>query len=78
MSLSQTEAARQARSEAGRHAIEARWAKVTDPAEREAQTAAMRRAAYVAGVIKNWPELTKDQQARLRALLRPVGGGADV
>ena len=71
MTLSTSEAARQARSEAARHAIEARWAGVS-PEERRRQTAAGRRASAVKTVVESWPELTEAQQQRLRALLRPV------
>ena len=75
--LSTSDAARQARSEAARHAIESRWAKTTDPAKRAAQTKPARIASAVRIVVDNWPELTETQQQRLRALLRPAGGGQD-
>jgi hypothetical protein len=73
--LSNSEAARQARSEAARHAIESRWAKVTDPAQRRRQTQAGRVASAVKVVVENWPELRPEQVARLRALLQQLGGG---
>jgi hypothetical protein len=72
VTLSQDKAAQQARSEAAQHAITARWAKTTDPAERRRQTQAGLRAAAVNRVVESWPELTEAQQQRLRALLRPV------
>jgi hypothetical protein len=53
--LSNSEAARQARSEAARHAIESRWAKTTDPAQRKAQTQPGRIASAVKVVVENWP-----------------------
>ena len=75
MPLSQDEASRAARSEQARHAIQSRWAKTTDPAERRRQTAAGRRAGAVKIIVEQWPELRPEQVAKLRALLQPVGGG---
>jgi hypothetical protein len=57
-------------------ATRARWAGST-PEQRRAGTAKARREHAVREIVAQWPELTEDQQQRLRALLRPVGGGPD-
>lgn len=77
MALSMSEAARQARSEAGRHAIETRWSKVTDPDQRRRQTQPARVSAAVKVLVNNWPELRPNQMAQLRSLLQQPGGGPD-
>jgi uncharacterized protein with WD repeat len=52
----------------------ARWVgKSADDRRRE--TANARRAQAVREVVENWPELTDEQQNRLRSILRPPEGG---
>ena len=62
-------------------ASRARWAGST-PEDRRRGTAAARREHAVREIVRQWPELTEEQQQRLRGLLRPlpesgVGGGHD-
>jgi hypothetical protein len=57
-------------------ASRARWAGST-PEQRRAGTAKARREHAVREIVAQWPELTKDQQQRLRALLQQPGGGPD-
>ena len=64
-------------------ATRARWANST-PEQRRAGTAKARREYAVREIVENWPELTAEQQQRLRALLVPLnqadavlGGGQD-
>jgi hypothetical protein len=59
-----------------RKAIAARWAGTT-PEDRRRATAKARREHAVREIVAGWPELTEEQQQRLRALLRPVGGDLD-
>jgi hypothetical protein len=75
MSLSNSEAARTARAEAARHAIEARWSRTTDPEQRRAQTRPARIAAAVRIIVDAAPDLTPDQVARLRAIFAAPGSG---
>jgi hypothetical protein len=42
------------------------------PEEKRRRTVAGLRASAVKTIVEQWPELTEDQQQRLRALLRPV------
>jgi hypothetical protein len=59
-----------------RAAGRARWAGTT-PEERRLATAKARREHAVRRVVESFPELDESQLQRLRALLRPVGGGPD-
>jgi hypothetical protein len=59
-----------------RQAVAARWAGTT-PEDRRRATAKARREHAVREIVAQWPELTESQEQRLRALLRPVGGGHD-
>jgi hypothetical protein len=56
------------------------WASKS-PEERQAHARNARRALAVREIVDGWPELTEEQQQRLRSLLRPVpevqGGGRD-
>jgi hypothetical protein len=53
----------------------------TTAEERRKRTIRPRVAYYVNRLVENWPELTDEQVARLRALLQPPeavkGGGRD-
>jgi hypothetical protein len=71
MSLSDSDAAVQARSEAARHAISARWAGTT-PEQRRAATRKARVAGAVSNICNNAHTLTDEQRARILAAL---GGG---
>jgi hypothetical protein len=58
----------------------ARWAGST-PEQRKDALRKVRREQAVKAIVADWPELTEEQQQRLRALLRPlpkstVGGDA--
>lgn len=57
-------------------ATRARWAGTT-PEQRKAELRKTRLALAVKELVDQWPELTPEQVARLRALLQPVGGDAD-
>jgi hypothetical protein len=57
-------------------ATRARWANTTPEQRREA-TRKARLTHAVNELVRQWPELTPEQMARLRALLQPVGGGRD-
>ena len=63
-------------SEAAAAMGRSRWAKVPKGDRRE-QMQTVRLAGSVNDIVAHWPELTDEQQQRLRALLRPVpeGGG---
>ena len=65
-------------SEAAAAMGRSRWAKVPANDRRE-QMQKVRLAGSVNQIVEHWPELTEQQQQRLRALLRPVpeGGGSD-
>jgi hypothetical protein len=63
-------------SERARVAARARWSGTTAE-DRRKGTAAARREYAVREIVAGWPELTEAQQQRLRALLRPPGGGHD-
>jgi 16S rRNA G1207 methylase RsmC len=54
----------------------ARWTG-RDAEQRRRETSAARRALAVKELVAAWPELTEQQQQRLRALLRPVPEGGD-
>jgi hypothetical protein len=58
-------------SESAKAAIASRWAGTT-PEDRRKSTAPARREHAIREIVDGWPELTEAQQARLRALLRPV------
>ena len=64
-------------TEQHRHAIQARWSRTTDPAQRRAETRPGRIAAAVKVLVDNWPELRPEQVAKLRGLLRQPGGSPD-
>jgi hypothetical protein len=54
----------------------ARWAGST-PEQRKAELRRARRALAVKEIVSGWPELTEEQQQRLRALLRPLPEGGE-
>ena len=60
-------------------ASRARWAGTT-PEQRKAALRLVRREQAVKAIVADWPELTPEQVARIRALLQPpestVGGDA--
>jgi hypothetical protein len=64
-------------TEQRRRAIQARWSRTTDPAQRRRETAPGRVSAAVKVLVDNWPELRPDQVAKLRSLLQQPGGGHD-
>ena len=72
MPLSDSDAAVHARSEAARHAVNARWANTT-PEERRSQTRLARVAGAVSAICKNPNALTDEQRARLLRILTRDG-----
>jgi hypothetical protein len=61
------------RAELARRTNAVRWAGTT-PEQRRAGTRKARLTHAVNELVNQWPELTPEQIARLRALLQPVGG----
>jgi hypothetical protein len=64
-------------AENARHAAEVRWSRTT-PEERSKVTRKMRRDQAVKTIVADWPELTAEQVAKIRAVVAapPVGGEA--
>jgi hypothetical protein len=52
------------------------WAEIP-PEERRRRTAPASRAAAVKTIVEQWPTLSEEQRAKLRALLTSPGGGHD-
>lgn len=65
------------KTEQRRQAIQIRWSRTTDPAQRRRETTPGRVASAVKVLVDNWPELRPEQVAKLRSLLQQPGGGPD-